>query len=251
MLFGQFAALSQFYLYGRSKCTKTGWQKAFEKYPKPDELDAIDLTNRVYIVTGANSGIGFETAYFLAGHNATVYMVCRNAERAEAAKTKIKSSTSNENNVFVLLGDCSLQSDVKRIWQEFLEHRFFEGGDAGTSRLDGILCNAGSLSNDMTVTSEGIETTFAAHLLFGSYLLVSLAMDTLLATPDSRVIAVSSGGMYNTKFPSWEVATNRLGPEKYDGQLAYAYAKRGQVLLCEQWAEKYPAVKFASCHPGL
>ena len=47
---------------------------------------------------------------------------------------------------------------------------------------------------------------------------------------------VSSGGMYNTKFPAWEVATSLEG--EYNGQLAYAYAKRGQVLLCERWASE-------------
>jgi dehydrogenase/reductase SDR family protein 12 len=55
--------------------------------------------------------------------------------------------------------------------------------------------------------------------------------------------------MYNTKFPLWEDATS-TGNNAYDGQFAYAYAKRGQVLLCERWSEKYPKVKIVSCHPG-
>lgn len=55
--------------------------------------------------------------------------------------------------------------------------------------------------------------------------------------------------MYNTAFPKWEDATS-TGTAKYDGQFAYAYAKRGQVLLCEQWAELHPKVKVVSCHPG-
>ena len=54
--------------------------------------------------------------------------------------------------------------------------------------------------------------------------------------------------MYNTKFPTWEVATAQEG--SYNGQLAYAYAKRGQVLLCERWASLYPTLPFVSCHPG-
>ena len=55
---------------------------------------------------------------------------------------------------------------------------------------------------------------------------------------------------YNTKFPDWPVALNEDPSVPYDGQMAYAYAKRGQVLLCEQWTIKYPDVKFATCHPG-
>merc|ERR1719454_1783892 len=62
------------------------------------------------------------------------------------------------------------------------------------------------------------------------------------------MVAVSSGGMYNTKFPKWEVATSLEGA--YSGNLAYAYAKRGQVLLMERWAAEHPEVKCVSCHPG-
>ena len=54
--------------------------------------------------------------------------------------------------------------------------------------------------------------------------------------------------MYNCRFPTWEVAASLEGG--FSGNLAYAYAKRGQVLLCERWAEEHPKVKFVSCHPG-
>ena len=249
MPFGQFAATSQFYLYGTQYCTRTGWEKASNKYLQPDELTTLDLADRVFIITGANSGIGFECASHLAKNNATVYMVCRNPDRAEDAKTKIMES-SNNDKVFVILGDCSLQSGVEKIWQDFVAHRRSVGAPEDSIRLDALLCNAGGLNNEPApnLTSEGIETTFGAHLLFGTYHLVKLALSTLENTPDSRVIVVSSGGMYNTKFPSWNRAAARRG--KFDGQFAYAYAKRGQVLLCEEWSKKFPSVKFASCHPG-
>lgn len=61
------------------------------------------------------------------------------------------------------------------------------------------------------------------------------------------MIIVSSGGMYNTKFPDWDTACGLRG---YDGQLAYAYMKRGQVLLAECWAAQHSSVKVVSCHPG-
>eukprot|EP00401_Gymnodinium_catenatum_P065122 CAMPEP_0117532740 /NCGR_PEP_ID=MMETSP0784-20121206/39523_1 /TAXON_ID=39447 /ORGANISM="" /LENGTH=358 /DNA_ID=CAMNT_0005329141 /DNA_START=84 /DNA_END=1160 /DNA_ORIENTATION=+ len=77
-------------------------------------------------------------------------------------------------------------------------------------------------------------------------------MPSLNATPGSRLVVVSSGGMYNAAFPSWEIATSTSTNPKhtYDGNLAYAYAKRGQVLLCERWAMQHPGVKVVSCHPG-
>ena len=85
-------------------------------------------------------------------------------------------------------------------------------------RLDALVCNAGVLQNTRTLTTEGIETTFACHLLFGTYLLSMLARPILEATPGSRVVVVSSGGMYNTKFPRWSEA---VGAGEYNGNMAY------------------------------
>jgi len=80
MGFGQFASTSQFYLFGRKHCTSTGYDKHKAKYKDPAALDG-DLTSKVFIVTGSNSGIGFEIAQFLASKKATVYMPC-NPDRA-------------------------------------------------------------------------------------------------------------------------------------------------------------------------
>ena len=115
-----------------------------------------------------------------------------------------------------------------------------------------------SLLNDKKLTSDGHEVTIASHLISGSYLLSKLLLPKLQnAVKDNngnnndndqpRVIYVSSGGMYNTKFPNWEEATNQ---KKYDGVMAYSYAKRGQILLAEQLAKRYPEIKWLSCHPG-
>jgi len=206
----------------------------------------LDLSGRVFLITGANSGVGFEVTQFLAAKKATVFMICRSKGRAEQARDTIVE-TSGNSKVHVIVCDVGLEADVRRAWQEFQR---ISGSDR--PRLDALVCNAGALMNEKTVTSEGVEVTFASHLLFGTYLLGSLALPSLEATQESRCIVVSSGGMYNTAFPTWETATSTwTNPkEKYDGQFAYAYAKRGQVLLCERWAGKYPSVKVVSCHPG-
>jgi dehydrogenase/reductase SDR family protein 12 len=99
------------------------------------------------------------------------------------------------------------------------------------------------------MTSEGVEETIATNLIFGCYLLVELALPILQTTQYSRVIVVSSAGMYTTKFPSWSKATS-LEPSIYDGEEVYCYAKRAQVLLCEQWSLLFPTIRFVSCHPG-
>jgi dehydrogenase/reductase SDR family protein 12 len=245
-MFGQFAATSQFYLYGRRHCTQTGWERHKQAYAQPDLLETdLDLSEQVYMITGANSGVGKEVARYLASKKGNVYMVCRSADRAKAAQNEIIEATSN-SNVHVLLGDLGLEGEVRRIWQEFIAHR--ETLDSPV-RLDAIVCNAGVLLNEKTLTKDDVEVTFATHLLMGTYLLGCLAMPVLKCTPDSRLVCVSSGGMYNTAWPSWAMATS-TGDEKYSGNLAYAYAKRGQVLLMEKWGAEHPQVKCVSCHPG-
>lgn len=248
--FGQFAATSQFYLFGKSHCTRTGWEKAIKKYAKPDILQdpSLNLQEKVFLITGASAGIGKEISTFLAAKNASVYMICRNLDKGNQVKNNIIEQTKNPK-VYVLQADCGLEADIRRVWEEFQQHQQNNNSNQEL-RLDALICNAGALLNERTLTSEGVEVTFATHLLFGTYLLGSLAFSLLNKTPDSRLIAVSSGGMYNTKFPEFPIATATNPEVKYDGQFAYAYAKRGQVLLCEQWAKEYPNVKVVSCHPG-
>jgi NAD(P)-dependent dehydrogenase (short-subunit alcohol dehydrogenase family) len=131
-------------------------------------------------------------------------MVCRSRERAEEARAKIIAEFA-EADLPVLLGDCSLEADVRRVWSEF---------SGREPALHGLCCNAGALLNEKTLTSEGHETTFAAHLLFGAFLLGKLAIDCLKSS-GGRLVLVSSGGMYNHSFPEWEVAASLKG--EYDG----------------------------------
>lgn len=249
--FGAFAGVSQFYLYGKKHFTQTGWQRHQKAYDQPDLLEqTMDLSDKVYMITGANSGVGKEVAKFLACRGASVYMVCRNPVKAEAARAELAATAAatelgKRARLEVLQCDVSLEADVRRCWQEF---QYASGG----AQLDGLVCNAGAMAREKTLTSEGVEVTFASHLLFGTFLLGKLAMQVLEATPGSRLLIVTSGGMYTVPFPDWEIATSTSQDPKvkYDGQFAYAYAKRGQVLLAERWAESHTAVKVVTCHPG-
>ena len=193
------------------------------------------------MVTGANAGIGKEITTFLVSKGATVYMICRNEDKGKASRQAIseKAGIDSEQRLPLLICDCSLESDVRKMWSQFTEERKrFDGSASGVfvPKLDGLICNAGALMNTRTLTAEGLEVTFAAHLLFGTYLLGSLALPSLTST-SGRLVIVSSGGMLNTKFPSWEAATSTgRAIAKYDGQMAYAYAKRGQVTAGAQRA---------------
>jgi len=220
--------------------TATGWQRASAKYDVA-ALSELDLTGKVFVVTGANSGIGFCLSQYLANRGATLYMACRSKERAEAARNTIVKE-SGSTTVHMLIGDCGVKADVLRMASEL-----------GTleTKVDCLVCNAGALLHERTQTVDGHEVTFATHLLCGSYLLSKELLPLLKKASEPRVLFVSSGGMYNTKWPGTVIGTNSgKNAPKYDGTLAYAYAKRGQVLLAEQLTSRHPSIKFATCHPG-
>lgn len=238
MGFAQIASTSQFFLYGKTHFTKTG----YEKHRKAYGVDALDLTTvnlagKVFIVTGANSGCGKELTKFLGSRGARVFMVCRNKDRAEAARQEILQEFGDAI-LDILLGDVGTEGDVRRIWAEF----------AGKSQtLDGIVLNAGALLNDKKLTTDGVEVTLATHLLFGVYLLGSLAMPTL-STSAGRCLLVTSAGMLQYPFPDWDTAASLKGA--YDGVVRYSQMKRGQVILAKRWASQHAGVKTVSVHPG-
>lgn len=305
--FSQLITSTQFYIFGRRKFGRSGFESAAKSYGKkdllgvkPEHVDvkfnpSLNLNGKVYIITGANSGVGYQITKFLAMHGATTYMVCRNKTKADKAKKQILDECENETassreeknknmssssvskpDIRLLIADVSLESDVRRVWKDFLadsskspsallssteKEEEEKSEDVSTSstaaspRLDGLVCNAGALLNKLNATSEGVEVTLAAHLLFGTYLFGSLAMPVLKSCPDGgRLIAVSSGGMYNTKWPGIDEAASNSArfSRKYDGQFSYACAKRGQVLLCQRWGEEAEGtnLRVVSCHPG-
>lgn len=244
MVFGSTQIELNWYTYGRSHFTSKGYEAHAKAYTDTTFHDNVDLKDKTYMITGANSGLGKGITSYLAKRGAHVYMVCRSEERALAARDEIIVETSN-SNVKVLVCDVGLESDVRKMWASFMN-------DKSDQKLHGLLCNAGALLKEYTRTSDNLETTFACHLAMGTYLLGSLAMPLLETTEDSRLVIMSSGGMYTRKVPSWEVLTYTCDEktEKYDGLKAYGYNKRAQVLLAEQWAKMYSNTKIVSVHPG-
>ena len=229
---------------------RTGYLRHKKAYQDPVQLaanigikaagaDGVSLQDKVVVVTGANSGLGKEVATYAAAKGAKLYMLCRSEQRAQQAKDEIVKATSN-SNIHVVLADVSELSQVKSAVQQI---------QSAETHVDALVCNAGVLLNDFTKTSEGREVTFVAHLLGGSYLLSQLLLPQLKAAPSGRVVFVTSGGMYNYKLPPWDVVTT-ADESKYNGVDAYAYAKRGQVLLAERLAETIPEVMWVTVHPG-
>jgi dehydrogenase/reductase SDR family member 12 len=196
----------------------------------------VDLSGRRCLVTGGNSGLGYEAALGLARLGATVVLLCRDAARGAAAARAIRAATGNANIVLEALDVSSLASvrtAAARLRSE---------------PVDVLIHNAGLLPAERVETTDGLELTFATHVV-GPYLLTRMLRDALAASPDGRVIWVSSGGMYARKLALADVAW-RARP--YDGVKAYAETKRAQVVLSELFAEQFRSsgIVVNAMHPG-
>ena len=210
-----------------------------------------DLTGKTAIVTGANSGVGFQIALELARQNATVYLACRNASKAQEAVTQITSAVPGAlGRVKLLLLDTSSLSSVRE---------FAEGWKNADSKIDILIHNAGiARAPDQPFTLDGFPTTYATNLL-GSFLLTQILEPCL--TKEARIIFSSSTSNYTCKFAptfSLEAVRNHLEPGfhapkeavKSDGGAAdsaiYGHTKAMQIAFAKLLQRRWDAAAKAS-----
>ncbi len=199
------------------------------------DLD-VDLTGRVCLVTGANSGIGFETSRALAERGATVWLLCRDPQRGQRAADQVRAATGSKH-VHLAVLDVSDLGAVRRFAREF-----------ASPRVDVLVHNAGVLPDRRVASADGHEITLATHVL-GPWTLTQALAPKLRASRDARVVFVSSGGMYTQRLSLDDCEWRR---RPYDGVAAYAQTKRMQVVLAELLAAEMPParVTVSSMHPG-
>jgi dehydrogenase/reductase SDR family protein 12 len=208
---------------------KFGFLRRQKKF-NPQDIPQ-DLSGKRYLITGANSGIGFATASALAARRAEVWLLCRDKARGEEAQRKLKER-SPEAKVVLSLVDMSSLGSIRA---------FAEGFSCDS--ITGLVHNAGLMPDTRQLSPEGFEVTFAAHVV-GPHLLTRLLLPRLAA---GRVVLVSSGGMYTKKL---DLNDLRWDQRSYDGVNAYAQTKRMQVVLAELWSEREKSASFLSMHPG-
>ncbi len=198
-----------------------------------------DMTGKHVVLTGANAGLGFATAVSLLEAGATLTVVVRDPAKAADMQHALKAETGREADT-VELADLSLLSQVASLSERL---------HAQSQPIDVLINNAGALFNDYAETAEGIERSIALLLLSPWKLTESLLPMLKDHARPARVINVVSGGMYTQKLRCDELV---MTPDKYNGSVAYARAKRALTVLSELWAEAWldHNIVVNSMHPG-
>ena len=209
-----------------------------------DEINLTkDLSDKTYIVTGANSGVGFETTRQLVKQGAHVVMACR---RVDAGETAAEDFSRLAGSHEVIACDLSDLNSVRAFVTSF---------KAKHTRLDGLMCNAGAviMGDAAKHTKDGLELTMAASY-WGHFLMTELLLDVLKASAPSRIGILSSvvhanrpGRRYDIDFDDLHWKTR-----KYNAFDAYGEAKLANVLYARELSDRLAGtnVTTASIHPG-
>jgi dehydrogenase/reductase SDR family member 12 len=200
------------------------------------------LRDHHIVITGATSGLGLAAAEVLAARGAELTLVARDARKARRVARELERRFGNER-INVEVAELSLLEDVRA-----LAARLIKQGKA----IDGLVNNAGALINPREETIEGLEKSLAL-LLLSPYLLTERLHPLLRKAASergvARVVNVLSGGMYSQKIHVDDLQS-RQGT--YSGSVAYARAKRGLMILTEEWARRWAkdGIVVNAMHPG-
>jgi NAD(P)-dependent dehydrogenase (short-subunit alcohol dehydrogenase family) len=202
-----------------------------------EDLGELRMDGRVVVLTGATSGLGLAAARILAGLGAELRLVVRDPAKGERLAVELG------NGARVVEADLSDLGAVRRAAGEL----------AREERIDVLIHNAGALLTERRESVDGHETTFATMVL-GPFLLTEALVPVLERTAaerggPSRIVIVASGGMYLQRLHLEDLMLER---EPYRGSVAYARAKRAQVLLAQEWARRLRerGVVVHAMHPG-
>jgi protochlorophyllide reductase len=202
--------------------------------------DCPDQSGRIALITGANSGLGFETARALVAHGATVLMACRSRDRSEQAKLKLLPAINGGAIDLIDLDLADLDSVHLAINQ--VNDRY--------GRLDLLINNAGVMGLPRTLTKNGFESQFGINHL-GHFALTNGLLPLLQARPMARVVTVSSGAQYFGR-----INFNDLQSEKnYDRWQAYGQSKLANVMFAVELQHRLSSsnsnVQSFVAHPGV
>lgn len=190
----------------------------------------------IAVVTGANRGIGQATALELARQGATVVMVCRHAERGQAAQHAITHATSNAN-VHLHLADLSSQASIRHLAAELTDAYPY---------LTVLVNNAGVYLPQRQTTADGLEAMFATnHLAY--FLLTHLLLDHLRRAEAARILNISAPSTTRLNFDDLQ------SEQRFRPLWAFGASKAANLLFTLALAERLAGshVTVNAVHPGL
>ena len=174
------------------------------------------MKGKTCVITGANAGIGFETAKALAEKGAEIIMICRNPSKGKVALESIKSATKNDN-ITLITADMGKQKTIRDAGRHIRSNY---------SKIDVLVNNAGTWVSEQTFTEDGIETVFAVNHL--AYILLTHELYGLLkAAPEARIVNVASDSHFNGTIDFDNLFLN----DTYNGLKSYALSKLGNVMF--------------------
>jgi protochlorophyllide reductase len=203
--------------------------------------DIPDQSGRLALITGANSGLGLETARALAARGATVVLACRSLAKAEQARQELLTTAPSTGPLDLLHLDLADLASVAAAAATMAERY---------GRLDLLINNAGVMGLPRLLSRDGFELQFATNHL-GHFALSLALLPLLRGRPDARVVTVSSGAQYFGKIDFDDLQ----GERRYDRWKAYGQSKLANVMFALELQQRLDAegagVRSLAAHPGL
>ncbi|MBL43115.1 MAG: short-chain dehydrogenase [Rhodospirillaceae bacterium] len=199
----------------------------------------MSLEDKNILITGATSGIGKHSAFFLAEKKANIILIGRNIKKLKQITDRINSLNPNNKGKF-FYADLSLQSDIAKVFNDI---------NSNYKTIDILINNAGAIFSKRQMTSEGIEKTFALNHM-GYFSLTKLILGIIDKNKDSRIINVASAAHKSGKIDFNDLFIKK----KYGvGWRSYAQSKLCNVLFTYQLSRLLSSTKVTvNClHPGL
>lgn len=194
----------------------------------------------IAVITGANTGLGFETARALARTKMKVIMACRSEEKCKSARDVIKKEIPDAE-IEIMVVDLSSLSAVREFARQFRQRY---------NRLDLLINNAGIMIPPYSKTEDGFESQMGVNF-FSHFLLTGLLLDVMTATPGSRIVSLASNahrkGFINFDDISWE--------KNYSPLVAYRQSKLACLVFSFELHRRLQSAGFqtisVAAHPGL
>jgi NAD(P)-dependent dehydrogenase (short-subunit alcohol dehydrogenase family) len=202
--------------------------------------DVPGQSGRIAVVTGANSGIGFEAAAVLARRGAHTVLACRDAGKAEDAVARLSAAVP-EASVSVVRLDLASLASVRAAADQIL---------AAHDRIDLLINNAGLMWPPYGKTTDGFELQFGTNHL-GHFALTGLVLEAMLPVPGSRVVTVSSSGHRAGRINFADLQSER----RYGRMAAYAQSKLANLMFTYELQRRMHAAgaptAALAAHPGV